>query len=113
MNDQVIGYQIKQISDKIKEIADHYKLEHQLGKTLEELGELSREIRDYKFDLHMKLDDITACRVVDEIADVKVMLAQIEYLIGIEEEVREHIGFKIERQIKRIENEMNCIGYME
>ncbi len=99
--------------DKIKQIADHYKLEHQLGKTLEELSELSQEIRDYKFDLHMKLDDITACRVVDEIADVRIMLAQLEYLIGIEEEVRERIKLKADRQIKRIENEINCTGYIE
>jgi len=99
--------------DKIKQIADHYKLEHQLGKALEELSELSSEIRDYKFDLHMEADDITACRVVDEIADVRIMLAQLEYLIGIEEEVRERIRLKTDRQIKRIENEMNCVGYME
>ncbi len=99
--------------DKIKQIADHYKLEHQLGKALEELSELSQEIRDYKFDLHMKLDDITACRVVDEIADVRIMLAQLEYLIGIEEEVRERIKLKADRQIKRIENEINCTGYIE
>lgn len=99
--------------DKIKQIADHYKLEHQLGKALEELSELSQEIRDYLFDYQMKLDDITACRVVDEIADVRIMLAQLEYLIGIEEEVRERIGLKADRQIKRIENEMNCVGYME
>ena len=99
--------------DKIKQIADHYKLEHQLGKTLEELSELSQEIRDYLFDYQMKLDDITACRVVDEIADVIIMLAQLEYLIRIEEEVRERIGLKADRQIKRIENEMNCVEYME
>ena len=99
--------------DKIKQIADHYKLEHQLGKALEELNELSNEIRDYKFDLHMEADDITACMVVDEIADVRIMLAQLEYLIGIEEEVRERIVLKTDRQIKRIENEMNCAGYME
>ena len=99
--------------DKIKQIADHYKLEHQLGKTLEELSELSQEIRDYKFDLRMEADDITACRVVDEIADVRIMLAQLEYLIGIEEEVRERIKLKADRQIKRIENEINCVGYME
>ena len=42
----------------------------------------------------MEADDITACRVVDEIADVRIMLAQLEYLIGIEEEVRERIGVK-------------------
>ena len=99
--------------EKIKQIADHYKLEHQLGKTLGELSELSQEIRDYLFDYQMKLDDITACRIVDEIADVRIMLAQLEYLIGIEEEVGERIGFKLDRQVKRIENEMNCVGYME
>jgi len=57
-------------TEQIKQIADHYKLEHQLKKTLEELSELSQEIRDYLFDYQMKLDDITACRIVDEIADV-------------------------------------------
>lgn len=95
--------------DKIKQIADHYKLEHQLGKTLEELNELSSEIRDYKFDLHMKLDDITACRVVDEIADVRIMLAQLEYLIGIEEEVRDRVEFKLNRQIDRIKLEKESV----
>lgn len=95
--------------DKIKQIADHYKLEHQLKKTLEELSELSQEIRDYLFDYQMKLDDITTCRIVDEIADVKIMLEQLEYLLLLKKEIEERIKFKLDRQISRMTEERSVI----
>ena len=96
-------------TEQIKQIADHYKLEHQLKKTLEELSELSQEIRDYLFDYQMKLDDITACRIVDEIADAKIMLEQLEYLLEIKKEVEERIVFKLNRQIKRMADEERSV----
>jgi len=96
-------------TEQIKQIADHYKLEHQLKKTLEELSELSQEIRDYLFDYQMKLDDITACRIVDEIADVKIMLEQLEYLLEIKKEIEERIQFKLDRQIVRIADEERSV----
>ena len=96
-------------TEQIKQIADHYKLEHQLKKTLEELSELSQEIRDYLFDYQMKLDDITSCQIVDEMADAKIMLEQLEYLLEIEKEVEERIAFKLNRQIKRIADEERSV----
>lgn len=44
--------------------------------------------------------------IIEELADVTVMLKQLQYYFGIEDEEVEKIAeFKIERQLKRIEEE--------
>lgn len=44
--------------------------------------------------------------IAEEIADVMVMLKQFQYYYGIEDkEIEEVMKYKIERQLKRIENE--------
>lgn len=58
-----------------KEIADHCGKEHQTIKAMEELAELIQALA--KGDTY---------NIKEEIADVRVMLEQIEYLYGISEE---------------------------
>ena len=41
--------------------------------------------------------------VIEEIADVKIMLDQLIELYGCSDDVEEMIGYKIDRQLKRIE----------
>lgn len=83
----------------IKFIADNYGLEHQLEKTKEELQELIVEIDEFKPDTNSK------DRIIDEIADVNIMLLQLEYLLGIQDKVRIRKLFKVNRQIERIKSE--------
>lgn len=60
------------ISKELKFIADHYGLENQLGKCIEELNELVEALS------HENID-----HVQEEIADVENMIEQVKYLLGL------------------------------
>lgn len=82
--------------NKLIKIASHYGLCNQLRKTLEEIGELHEAIEGY-----MNGTD-TKAHVIEEMADVEVMTAQLQLLLDAEEEVERVKEFKINRQIERI-----------
>lgn len=82
-----------QIED-LKKIAEHYGLNHQKIKLIEEMAELTQAI--------CKGRDLS---IIDEIADVEIVLEQVKYLMGINPDVEAQRMFKINRQLKRIENE--------
>ena len=84
----------------IEKIADHYGYEKQKNKTVEELIELADAI------IHDQEDNI-----VEEIADVLIMLNQLIYLKQMKKKVDQTITEKIERQIKRIERTYDTIIY--
>lgn len=63
------------INEDLKYIADHYGLEHQLGKCEEELNELIEALGGSS-DIHL----------AEEIADVEIMISQIKYLRNIPDE---------------------------
>lgn len=82
------------INEDLKYIADHYGLEHQLEKCKEELGELIEAI-----------DSLDGRAIIEEVADVEIMLSQIKYLRDIPDEQVDVIKkYKIQRQLQRIEN---------
>lgn len=55
-------------------------------------------------------NDINLNHIEEEIADVLVMLKQIQYFYKIpDEKIAEIMKYKIERQLKRIEEEKECI----
>lgn len=83
----------------IEKIAVHYGLLHQLGKTIEELDELRRAI----FGILKGSDTLE--HLQEEIADVKIMLAQIQFLLGQDSVVADYEVKKISRQLGRIEKE--------
>lgn len=60
------------ISKELKFIVDHYGLENQLGKCIEELNELVEALS------HENID-----HVQEEIADVENMIEQVKYLLGL------------------------------
>ena len=93
------------MQDKIQTIANHYGLQHQLAKSVEELIELVQAIQEYSFKLGMRDDEISTEHVAEEIADVKIMIAQLEYLSELEVEVNNRVEFKLNRQMDRIELE--------
>lgn len=86
---------------KIHEIANHYGLEHQLVKTVEELNELSLECaKSYR-------DGSITVNLINEISDVLVMLYQLVHLGQIEwKDVIEVMEFKVDRQLGRIYKEL-------
>lgn len=92
------------MNEDIKKIADHYGLDAQLNIAVEELAELIQAIA--KFRRINKRDQLNVIAkrgtISEEIADVKVMLAQVEYLLEIEGVVEKVQEYKIERQLKRM-----------
>jgi hypothetical protein len=82
------------INEDLKYIADHYGLEGQTKKCEEELNELIEA-----------LGGSSNTHVVEEIADVEIMISQIKYLRDIPDEQVDVIKkYKIQRQLQRIEN---------
>lgn len=64
------------MKSKIQIIANHFGLTPQLEKTQEELQELSRAIKFSDFE-----------NLIEEIADVEIMLEQVKYLYNIGDKV--------------------------
>lgn len=82
------------INEDLKYIADHYGLEGQTKKCKEELGELIEAI-----------DSSDERAIIEEVADVEIMLSQIKYLRDIPDEQVDVIKkYKIQRQLRRIKD---------
>lgn len=88
-------------SEGLRYIADHYGCRSQMHKTIEECQELAFECQ--KIALGGKVGKA----LITEIADVEVMIAQIKYLLMLDDdEIEAEKDFKIDRQLKRIEREI-------
>ena len=88
------------MEEKLRTIADHYGLENQLRQLAEECSELAVEAN------HSARRGCVTVRLIEEIADVEIMLDQVRYLAGIQEsDVLETRYYKIERQLKRMRQE--------
>lgn len=93
------------IDDRLKVIADHYGIESQLDILQEELSELIQAVSKFR-----RGDDT---HILEEIADVEIMLSQVEYLIYnpelpralIYDSINEIKEKKILRQLLRIGEE--------
>lgn len=96
----------RRVDRRIARIARHYGLVPQLAKTCEELRELHMAI--WKLRLAKWLGRDTTSQeqhVLEEIADVRIMLDQIELLMsGAGTCARIRVA-KLERQISRIDSE--------
>ena len=93
---------IEEVVKNIELIADTFGLKSQQLKLIEELGELTRELSK---DLanNRNISDNT----LSEIADVKILLNQLLYLvekedINVYEKLRNNTEYKLKRTIQRI-----------
>lgn len=84
------------INKDLEYIAYHYGKFHQLEKCKEELNELIEAI-DSK-------DDES---IIEEIADVEIMINQVKYLMCAERLVELYKDYKIQRQLTRIAKEQS------
>lgn len=96
---------------KIQSIADYYGFRKQSMMMIEECSELQksickwhRERGDYLLSESSGCDERTA--IIDELADVIIMANQISYLLSAEDEVSEQIEFKLDRQLRRMEENL-------
>lgn len=99
--------------EKIKKIATFYKFENQSRQLSEECAELIQAINKYQryasnYNAEPKEYDWKYYQnVVEEIADVEVMLEQIKILLNISDEAVHGIKEKkVNRQIERIKKEV-------
>lgn len=89
---------------KAHKIAKHYGLNKQRFQALQELNELSAELLRRKDQITNKAEHKN--KLIDEMADVYVMLKQLETLYHIEQrDIEDRITFKLNRQIERIAEE--------
>ena len=77
------------MNEKLKGIADYYGIDVQTRNLIEELSELIRALCRQDYD-----------NIVEELADVEIMLEQVKYLGNYNTEEAKH--YKIERQLKRM-----------
>ncbi len=87
------------MKDKIQTIADHYGIKKQLRQLAEECSELAVEAS------HSERKGLTV-GIIEEIADVLIMMEQVIYLAKIDKcDIEDCINYKLERQMKRIKEE--------
>lgn len=94
------------MEENIKKIADHYGYEEQSRQLIEEMAELTQAINKlWRAEKNEAgTEKIIECweKVVEEIADVDIMLDQIKYLMPCEKSVAVEKEKKVKRQIERM-----------
>ena len=98
---------------KIQRIFKHYGEQSQLIKTQEELKELDEAIQklielrknDKRTSFYSTERDFLKDHIAEELADVRIMLDQIEFGLRIEKRSADWREFKLNRQLKRMETE--------
>lgn len=109
---EIIGIE-PTIKEKIHTIANHYSKKNQYEKAQEEVEELLSELRaasnPFGFEDCVYFSDNTW----SEIADVIIMCAQLAMQHGKEDAVREQMEYKLDRQLKRINEDDTCDKHRE
>lgn len=86
----------------IRAISEHYSRENQLEKCKEELKELLAELEHAEI-INGKM--VLPGNTWSECADVIIMVSQIAMQHGKEDAVKEQMEYKLERQLRRMEDE--------
>ena len=87
------------IDKDLRNIAEHYGLRVQMRQLIEEMAELTQVIcKSERYDL-----DTVREHLVEEVADVEVVLDQVIYLLG-DNRIEQIRAEKIARQKRRIED---------
>ena len=102
-----------ELENKIKTIADHYGYDTQSRQCIEEMAELMQAINKlWRKGLKCGSVDVNdyyagfTIPVLEETADVLIMIAQMIYFLKIrDEDLEEVIDFKLDRQLERIMEE--------
>lgn len=92
----------QEMNNAITTIAMHYGVKAQSMQTCEECAELIQAVSK----LTRGVTETRILALVEEIADVRIMMSQLMQLFGIPEaEVSERVEEKLERQLNRIKEE--------
>lgn len=90
---------------KLLFIIDNYGINKQEDKAIEEMSELQKAILKHRENRCAEERQA----VIDEIADVSVMLEQLKIIYSCHKEVEERMDYKINRQIKRIKKKYKIV----
>ena len=99
------------MKEDCSKIIEHYGVNHQQRKLAEEVFELNEAIIQYEIvyrDMCYSGEAINNQRqhIAEEIADVMVILKQIQYYYEIpDEEIEDVMKYKVQRTLKRMEKE--------
>lgn len=96
------------LEEKIHTIANHYSKKSQWEKTQEEVEELLAELRATSNPFGFEDCVYFADNTWSEIADVIIMCAQLVMQHEKEDTVREQMEYKLDRQLKRINEDDSC-----
>ena len=108
----------KSREEKIRTIARHYGYDAQSRQCIEEMAELTQAINKYwrtelqcgknlcnPWDGYMPDNSEEYYNLVEEIADVQIVLEQMKFFLAAGHDVKRIIEEKLDRQIYRIEHE--------
>ncbi|MBR4672065.1 MAG: hypothetical protein IKO78_02545 [Bacilli bacterium] len=99
------------MKDELLQIINHYGIEHQQRKLEEEVFELQQAITKFENTDFGKWEDkkyIFTKDIIEELADVEVLLNQIQNYYQIDgQKIIDVMQFKVDRQLGRIENEIH------
>lgn len=87
----------------IEKIALHYGFKEQARQTIEEMAELTVALSK----MHREYSKKNLDNIIEELADVQIMIEQIMYLTSSKSEVKQIMEQKIKRQLSRIKEEQN------
>lgn len=91
------------MKEKLLKIINNYGVNHQLKHLYTEMYEFTEAVLDYEHD---ETGLINRDHIQEEFADLMVMLEQFKVYYNLSnEDVLETMKYKIERQLKRIEEE--------
>lgn len=96
-------FMCKSVSELNKETAKHYGYEAQSNQLVEECAELIQAVSKYHRAVAEEKKVVALENLIEEIADVEIMLEQIKYLLQIPEDELEAVKlFKVNRTRERI-----------
>lgn len=87
--------------NKLNRIINTYGIAPQEDMAIEECSELIKALLKCRRNPSTGAVEV----IIDEIADVKIILQQLEIIYGCQSEVENRVEYKINRQIERIEKE--------
>lgn len=90
-------------STHIKKIISTYDQSSRADLAIEEMAELQKALLKYRRADRPELQVLRMKDIAEEIADVQIMLDQLIEVYNCRDDVERMIGYKIERQLKRIE----------
>ena len=87
----------------IRKIVSTYDQSSRADLAIEEMAELQKALLKYRRADRPELQALRMKDITEEIADVQIMLDQLTEAYDCRDVVERMIGYKIERQLKRIE----------